>query len=62
MSYRPFIHTYTVPNGEYGSKSEAIEELTRLGFQVKTKDVIIEGCEHHGIYHEVHIRLMEANE
>jgi len=50
-------HIYTVPNSEYHTKEKAIKSLKRLGFDMATNEIIIKGCEHHGTYHEIYIKI-----
>ena len=52
-----YSHLCTVPNSEYRSIEHAKMDLRRLGFEVFAKEIIIEGCEHHGTYHEVYVQV-----
>ena len=55
--YTKWVHHRTVPDFEYNSVSDAKKNLRKLGFEVFAKEIIIEGCEHHGTYHEVYTKL-----
>ena len=50
-------HLCTVPNSEYRSVEHAKKDLKRLEFELLAKEIIIEGCEHYGTYHEVYIKM-----
>ena len=55
--YSKYSHLCTVPNSEYRSIEHAKKVLRRLEFEVIAKEIIIEGCEHYGTYHEVYIKM-----
>ena len=54
--FSKWSHMCTVPNSEYHTKEKAIKELNKLGFELHTNEIIINGCEHHGTYHEIYIK------
>ena len=54
--FNKYAHMCTVPNSEYSTKEKAIKSIKRLGFDMATNEIIIKGCEHHGLYYEIYIK------
>tara|TARA_R110002020_G_C16257209_1_gene770220 strand:+ start:764 stop:946 length:183 start_codon:yes stop_codon:yes gene_type:complete len=47
---------YTVPSMVYGSKKEAVKDLTSIGYEVKTIKKYIKGIEARGAYWDIYVR------
>ena len=60
--YSKWVHHRTVPDFQYKNVTDAKKDLRNLDFEVLTKEILIEGCEHYGSYFEVYIKVDLKNQ